>query len=298
MFWCFNMKKNKLLHFSQADKGGAIVLTDPVVVNEVILSELQNPSKYVLLASDPRSEIETHLLELCKTNLTNKGLDESELFLITGHTDKGKTHNPIFSAGKPNPFPLFKLHSMSPDDLVNKVTPPHRLVTSMKFSPTKRPALFLDSILTPVSISYCGSEYLKDTPHFLNKLIDMEPKLCAAGVSLFTLDVKALYPSINPNWLPHAVESALDIVTDFSITRKKFIVDLVKFSINNGVTHYRGDWFLSIQGIPTGASDSVCLANIYMRWVLIKFFVKYPHFKELIVSLVHFIDDLFGGWYR
>ena len=285
------------MHFSQADKGGAIVLADPVVVNEVILSELQNPSKYVRLNSDPRHEIESNLLELCKSHLPNKGLTQNELFLITGHTDNGgKTHNPLFSAGKPNPFPLFKLHSMSAEDLANKVTPPYRLVTSMKFGPTKRPALFLDSVLTPVSVSYCGSEYLKDTPHFLNKLADYETQLCAPGVSLVTLDVKALYPSIDPNMLPFAVEAALDTVSDFSAERKKFIVDLVKFSINNGVTHYRGDWYLSILGIPTGASDSVCLANIYMRWVLIKFFATFPHFKELFVCYSRFIDDLFGGW--
>ena len=156
LHWCIKMKQNKIIHFSQADKGGAIVLLDPNVVNEVILSELQNPSKYILLPSDPRAKIESDLHNLCKNNLTNNGLNKSELFLITGHSDKGKSHNPVFSAGKPNPFPLFKLHSISPEDLANKITPPHRLVTSMKYGPTKRPALFIDSILTPVSISYCG----------------------------------------------------------------------------------------------------------------------------------------------
>ena len=124
----------------------------------------------------------------------------------------------------------------------------------------------------------------------------MEPQLCAPGVTLFTLDVKALYPSIDPNILPEAVAAALDIVTNFSPARKKFIIELVKFSVENGVVHYRDHWFESILGIPTGASDSVCLANIYLKWVLMKFFIKYPIYKRFIVSLVRFIDDLFGGW--
>ena len=166
----------------------------------------------------------------------------------------------------------------------------------MKFGPTKRLALFLDSVLTPISIVYCGCEYIKDTPAFVNKIMVMEPKLCAPGVTLFTLDVKALYPSIDLNLLPNAVESALDLVTDFPVERKNFIVQAVKFSIGNGVTHYRGSWFQSILGIPTGASDSVSLANIYMKWVLTQFFANNPIFKQLIVSLVRFIDDLFGGW--
>ena len=296
LFWCLKMKRDYKVHFSQADKGGAIVLMDPNVVNQVILSNLQNPTKYVLLPSDPRSDIESSLLDLCRRNLFLKGLNKSELFLITGNTEKGKSHNPLFSAGKPNPFPLFKLHSATPGDLLNKVTPPHRLVTSMKYGPTKRPALFLDSILTPVSITYCGCEYIKDTPAFLNKLSVNEPELCAPGVSLFTLDVKALYPSINLDKLPLAVESALDAVTDFTPERKSFLIELAKFSINNGVTHYRSNWFKSLLGISTGASDSVSLANIYMKWVLLQFFSKYPLYKRFIVSLVRFIDDLFGGW--
>ena len=296
LLWCIKMKQTNKIHFSQADKGGAIVLMNPDTVNDIILSELQNPSKYTVLPSDPRAIIESDLLKICQTNLLNNGLNDTELFHITGHSNKGKSHNPLFSAGKPNPFPLFKLHSISPENLADKMTPPHRLVTSMKYGPTKRSALFIDSILTPVSISYCGHEYLKDTPDFLNKLIEVETKLCSPGVSLFTLDVKALYPSIDPNLLPDAVESALSIVTNFSTERKKFIIDLIKFNINNGVTHYRSNWFKSIKGIPTGASDSVCLANIYMKWVLIKFFAKYPLYKQFIVSVVRFIDDLFGGW--
>ena len=135
--------------------------------------------------------------------------------------------------------------------------------------------MFIDSILTPVSITYCGQEYIKDTPDFLNKLKDMEPQLCAPGVSLFTLDVKALYPSIDPNILPESVEAALDTVTDFSQARKLFIIELVKFSVQNKVVHYRKSWLVS-----TGASESVCLANIYLKWVLIKFFVKYPIYKS------------------
>ena len=109
----------------------------------------------------------------------------------------------------------------------------------MKFGPTKRSALFIDSILTPVSITYCGKEYIKDTPDFLKKISGIEAQLCNAGVQLFTLDVKALYPSIDPTYLPIAVETALGVVTNFSPDRIQFIVNLVKFNIANAVTHYR-----------------------------------------------------------
>ena len=219
--WCIEMKNKTKLHFSQADKGVATVLMDPDSVHQIILTELQNQNKYIHLSLDPRTKIEKDILSICQANLVVNGLTEQELFLITGNTGQGKSHNPLFRAGKPNPFPLFKLHSISPADIANKKIPPHHLVTSMKFGPTKRSALFLDSILTPPSISYCGSEYLKDNPDFLLKLADIETKLCYPGISLFTLDVKALYPSIDPNLLPDAIEAELSVVTNFSPRRKK-----------------------------------------------------------------------------
>ena len=154
----------------------------------------------------------------------------------------------------------------------------------------------IDSILTPISQTYCGKEYIKDTPHFLSKLSEHEKDLCNPGVQLFTLDVKGLYPSINPHFLPDAVAAALDGVTDYSQERKNAILQLVIFNISNAVTHYRGEWFKAIKGIPTGGSDSVCLANIYMKWVLLKFFSKNSVFKKFIICLLRFIDDLFGGW--
>ena len=295
--WCIQMKNSNKVHFSQADKGGATVLMDPTVVHYIISSELENAEKYFHLSGDPRSNIEKSLLQICQDGCNHNGLNESELFLITGHTGNGgKSHNPSFKAGKPNPFPLFKLHSLTHDEIVDKVIPPHRLVTSMKFGPTKRSALFIDSILTPVSISYCGTEYLKDTPDFLKKILSFEAELCSTGVNLFSLDVKALYPSINPIHLPVAIETALGVVTNFSPDRIQFIVNLVKFNVSNAVTHYRGDWFKVLVGLPTGASDSVCLANIYMRWVLLNFFLTHPVHKKFIVKMWRFIDDLFGGW--
>ena len=113
---------------------------------------------------------------------------------------------------------------------------------------------------------------------------------------MFSLDVKALYPSINPTYLPVAVETALGVVTNFTPDRIQFIVSLVIFNISNAVTHYRDKWFKALVDLPTGASDSVCLANIYMRWVMLNFFSIYPAHKKFIDNLWRFIDDQFGGW--
>ena len=299
LYWCIKMRKENNLHFSQADKGGATVIMDPSVVNNIILDKLTDSSKFQSLGYDPRAQIESNLLSVCKENMKSKGMTDRELFLVTGNTGKGKSHNPRFKSGKPNPFPLFKLHSLSTEELSAKVIPPIRLVTSMKFSATKRLSLFIDAILNPVAIEFCGSEYLKDTPDFLRKLLQFDKVLCEPGVQLFTLDVKALYPSINPKFVPSAVEMALDVVTQFTEKKKKMILKLVKFSISNACVHYRDEWYKMLEGIPTGGSDSVCFANIYVKWVILKFSQSRQlstSFSRYSNLLLRFIDDLFDGW--
>ena len=168
----------------------------------------------------------------------------------------------------------------------------------MKFSATKRLSVYLDTVLSPISKQFCGKEYIKDTPDFLRKLDSHKDKLCAPGTSLFSLDVKALYPSINPKFLPNAVRMALDTVTTFTEKKKLMIIDLVKFSVSNACIHYRNNWFKMVEGLPTGASDSVALANIYVKWVLILFHrnKEASSLSRYILLLSRFIDDLFGGW--
>ena len=147
--------------------------------------------------------------------------------------------------------------------------------------------------------SFCGKEYVKDTPDFLRKLSQVESSICSSGAQLFTLDVKALYPSINPNFVPTAVALALDICTNFSDARKKSLIELVKFSISNACVHYRDKWYRMIEGVPTGASDSVVIANIYVKWVLFQFKKTPPSvscFTPFIICLLRFIDDIFGAW--
>ena len=53
-----------------------------------------------------------------------------------------------------------------------------------------------------------------------------------------------------------------------------------------------------IEGIPTGGSESVVIANILVKWVIIKFKVSplANCFTTYAGLLLRFIDDLFGSW--
>ena len=93
--WCIQMKNSNRLHFSQADKGGAIVLMDPIKVQSIILSDLCNESNYINIPTDPRCDIEKALHRLCIENIATNGVTIRENFLITGHSEIGKSHNPL-----------------------------------------------------------------------------------------------------------------------------------------------------------------------------------------------------------
>ena len=47
--WCLKMKRDGVLYFGKADKGGAILIMDPNVVDKTIRNELEDTLKYTKL---------------------------------------------------------------------------------------------------------------------------------------------------------------------------------------------------------------------------------------------------------
>ena len=56
------------------------------------------------------------------------------------------------------------------------------------------------------------------------------------------------------------------------------ILQLVRFCLENSVVHYRGKWFKSENGVPTGGPESGSIANIdiYVKWMLDKRLLIHP----------------------
>ena len=122
-------------------------------------------------------------------------------------------------------------------------------------------------------------------------------ELCNTNL-IGTLDVEALYPSIKTEFVQVAIKHALQTCSNYSSSQIDMIVELVNFSINNAVIHYRGSWFAPIQGIPTGGSESGSIANIYVKWCLdtkilsSSTVVRY----NKLSNRKRFLDDLFFLW--
>ena len=73
---------------------------------------------------------------------------------------------------------------------------------------------------------------------------------------------------------------------------------MARFCIQNSVIHYRGQWFRSLVGIPTGGPESGSIANIVVYYVLERLLFVDPNVCALnkVQSRKRFLDDLFFGW--
>ena len=135
-----------------------------------------------------------------------------ERLVITGYTNEGdkkhKSLNPAHKVLKPYPVPNFKLHSLTNTQITNKEMPPIRLIASSRNGPTYKLGKWLSGILTPLSIEYCGEEYIRDSAHFLTKLNTQSYPPDKDGLC-FTVDVNKLYPSITETLVMESLDHAL-----------------------------------------------------------------------------------------
>ena len=62
--------------------------------------------------------------------------------------------------------------------------------------------------------------------------------------------------------------------------------------------HYRGKWYRSKEGLPTGGPESGSLANLVVYFVLEKILLPHQEIVSLnkLTSRKRFLDDLWFGW--
>ena len=95
--------------------------------------------------------------------------------------------------------PLNFLLQVKPDEVKNNV--PSRLVVGMSNCHMSRVQRWLENFLTPLSKLYGDFEFIKDSTDFLLKLETMKSVAIEEcwemkNMIIFTIDVKALYPSV------------------------------------------------------------------------------------------------------
>ena len=175
------------------------------------------------------------------------------------------------------------------------------MVLASKGGPTYRLGVFVDSILKPIAIEYCQNEYLQDTNHFIRKIKAYNSRsdiVNRPGLYVCTLDICALYPSVRMEHALDSIHDALNLHTNMESKQIEMVIELVKFCFENSVVHYRGKWYISLEGLPTGGPESSSIANIFVHWLLDKILLPHPRVKAVnnILDRDRFLDDIFALW--
>ena len=76
------------------------------------------------------------------------------------------------------------------------------------------------------------------------------------------------------------------------------ILELTKYTLNNSVIHYRGIWYKSKEGAPTGGPESPSIANIHVKYVLDEKILKDQKVMKLnkMDNRSRFLDDIWALW--
>jgi len=141
--------------------------------------------------------------------------------------------------------------------------PKGRPISSSFHKSNKYVSQFLDFVLKP-----CMNEVedlLVDTQHFL--LLLSELKLNSTKkYALVTIDVEALYPSLNiSDCKRHCADAYMRHVNhnhvDFKLSRQQFL-ELMSLSLDFNFVEYKNAMYFQHQGIEMGNAASVMVANI------------------------------------
>ena len=318
---------DKVIDIRKVDKGQVILIID---YEQRIAAERENIGKIASLCLNQKSNWKENKLfveESLKKLFCEQFISKNELIAVTGliaggSSGKLKNRNgsmkfthllsqkELFAQQKiPYVYPYFKAHKVPFESLVNTKPDevhhsiPSRLVVGMKNCQMSRVQRWLENILSPLSKLFGRFEYIKDSTDFLIKFDTLKSRADEESwnfknMIIFTVDVKALYPSVKIGDVRKSLKYCFDKCTDWEESIKCTLIDLIIYTLENQQIYWQSQYYMLCQGIPTGGKHSVPLANILLSYILISAFDKDPEFLHSFDSDIklwgRFIDDCMG----
>lgn len=302
--WLECMSGEGKLEVVQADKGGAILIVYPDMLRKKTLEKLENPNLYTKLREDPTHELHQELFKKWVEGKEKKFVHPDTAKKVMGVSDndstkpdKEKTNAPSSASyhkpGKAYFYPSLKIHKLKREDLVPGVEPPVRLVTALHEGIAKRSDIFLTSqYLKDLEKDFC-KDLLSDSTDALRWLEDAnESESDKYALRAFTFDFKALYDSLKPSLVKEALIHAIqETRPEWTKEFCDWIVDLVDISLRSSVGCYDSQWYVQKNGVPTGGSLCVQIANIAVYYIMNKCVYSEPHMMKRVRTVKRYIDD-------
>ena len=298
-----NLQKDRSLHITRADKGGAFVILD----NEFYLEQMKKEhtsdvATYKRIDSyTPHSTMEK-ISTLCKRHKTDCGFTKKELDFINKFTydlpflyGLPKIHKIDSSVvGRATPDEYGYIHLKKPSNLR------FRPIISSSYAPTSRISAFIDEILKPLVPGL--RSYCRDTYHFLEKLA---PEREIKEQTLLTsFDVVSLYTSIPHELGMESIQFWLErrgtvISNRFSDV---FILSSLELILKNNYFRFGDEIFLQISGTAMGTKMAPTYAILVMGFLEEKMYTRIKAIyndqiaDKIICGWLRYIDDCWIPW--
>ena len=315
---------DKCIDIRKVDKGQMILIID---YEQRLRTEEINISKISSVCEKQTSNWEENVEfseKIMKGLWRSKFINGNELTAVTGLFPGGRNgklknkdgsikftrvinNSELFTEqNTPYVYPLFKVHKLTIEELVgiaaNEVSTriPSRLVVGMGACQLSRVQIWLEHFLSPLAISYGKFEYIKDTNDFLMEIEKVKIDAVVENwdwdeFTLFSIDVKSLYPSVKLEYLATALHHCFNKCTEWTQSIKDLLIKLILYTLNNQQIYWNGKYYLLNQGIPTGGKHSVPLANIMLTYALTQGLLNNVEFQNIFSTFVklwkRFIDD-------
>ena len=300
--WIQHRVRNHELVVCQADKGGALILAPYEHVQSLVLDKLTDESLYECKGPEDCSpKYCQDLYKLWSYGMKHDFVSPHFGKEVVGVSPDGRPSTAgVFKPGMPYFYPLLKVHKLKPQELKFGCRPPVRLVANLSDSVTSRSDKFLAwNFLKPLQNEFC-KDLLGDSSQLLQWLEGYDGKdLGDRRIRGFALDFDSLYDSLRPSLVIEAVRSAItecDCSANWSTDMVSWLCKLINLSFESSVAKFGDNWYRSRNGIPTGNSLSVMLANITVYYVLKKVIYSDENIPPQLIDLRRFIDDLGGMW--
>ena len=303
--WLQKKTSEEAIAVVEADKGGAILITTPALLNKLTLEKLTDNNLYTKIQTDPTKNLHKELQDLWIEGKSQGLITPKEAKDVIGICDNYKTDRsgptsristlPHYRPGKAYFYPSMKIHKCKTEDLKPGIEPPVRLITAMQDGITKRSDVFLaDKFLRPLEKDFC-KDLLLDTNDTLKWLDDTDKQLdpnLKSRLKSFSFDFKSLYDSLSPTLVLEALKCAMDEQrSTWSNELKEWILDLVQLSLDSAVGQFGDTFYKQINGVPTGGSICVQLANIAVFYIMRKCVYCNEDLMSKVISLKRYIDD-------
>ena len=272
-------------------------------MENAIDEKVNNKSLFDCIDLDPRQKLYNDMLDIWKDGKEKGFVTEKECAEVVGLTkNNNKSTSSYFKPGTTYFCPSLKIHKLQEQDIKPGSKPPARLVSCLQEGVTKYSDVFIaNKWLKGLEADFC-KDLLKDTNSTLKWLDDVNIECDAefkVNLKSFTFDFGSLYDSLTPQLVLDSIQFAIaKCRPNWNPAFVQWLLDNISHSMKSAVGVHKNKWYKPINGIPTGGSLSVQLANIAVYYVLFMVLYSNNNLMQHIYSIKRFIDDgagLFNG---